>query len=167
MDERSMREMRYLAGMDMLLESGPENAEEIDEESQALAEAVVSINQKLKDAEQAFLGNVLVVARKYLRQQNRGLKMEVIRIPPMGGGGSIGGVRFVGDNWQLDAMIDRKGDKWEFWKVGRMSVGISEPVEIEDTAKVHDLHPQSIAMGLNALYGALVEKNEEARHKAK
>lgn len=160
----NIHELRYLAGMEPLEESAQD--EKIDEEAQALAEATVTINQKIKDAEKAFLGNVAVVAKKYMRQMHRGLKMDVTIMPAMGGGGSIGGVRLTGENWQLDAVISRKGDRWEFWKSGTMAVGISKPVEIKDTAKVNDVHPESVAMGLNALYSALVEKNEDARHAA-
>jgi len=164
--DKLMNEMRHLAGIDPGMDGlMSEDVEELsEEERQALAEATVSINAKLRAAEKAFLGNVAVVARKYLRQNQRGLKIDISQMPPMGGGGTIGGVRLNGHNWQIDVVISRKGDKWEFWKRGTMAVGISKPVEIEDTAKVHDIHPESVAMGINALYGALVEKNEDARH---
>jgi|GEM_PF-6646510 len=162
--DKFMSEMRYLAGMTPLVESYSQDDQQLDEEAQALAEATVSINDKIKAAEKAFLGNVAVVTKKYLRQNQKGLKVEITHMPPMGGGGSIGGVRLAGDNWQIDIVVSRKGDKWEFWKRGSMSVGISKPVEIEDKSKVFDIHPEHIAMGINALYGGLVEKNEDARH---
>ena len=167
MDKKFINEMRFLSGMEPLEESVAFIVpREVDEEAQALSEATVSINKKLKDAEWSFLGNVLLVTRQYLRKQHKGLRFEVDRLPAMGGKGSIGGIRLTGDNWQIDAVISRKGDSWEFWKSGSMSVGISSPVTIKDTAKVSDIHPESVAMGITALYGGLVEKNEDARQRA-
>jgi hypothetical protein len=160
MSERDfMNDMRYLAGMDPLKEEKADGPIQIEGPYD-------SIKERIKAAEYAFLGGVAMLTRQYMRKQHRGVKIEVERMPAMGGGGSIGGVRAMGDNWQIDMVFSRKGDKWELWKRGTMSVGISKPIEMKDKVKLSDLHPESIAMAFNAWYGGLVEKNEAARQKA-
>jgi hypothetical protein len=159
MKNRFMNEMRYLAGLTPIMESSEFQEEELTEDERiALAEATTSINTKLRDAEVSFLRNVSLLSRKELRKEYPGLKVEPSVTPPMGGGGTIGGVQFVGDNWQIDIILSRKGDKWELWKRGTTTVGRSTPIEITDKAKVDDLKPDWIAMAVSALYGGLVER---------
>jgi len=157
-----MNEMRFLAGMDPVLDSSDAPAEQLtEEERQALLEAKVSLNSKIHDAQVAFLRNIALLGRKELRKEYPGLDVDPMVTPPMGGGGSIGGVRFGGDfggSWMIDIVISRKGDKWELWKRGVTTSGRSTPIEIKDKTKVDDIKADFVAMAVAGIYGALMEK---------
>lgn len=148
----SMGELRYLAGVGTLEESFADIPKE------DLVEADVSLNDKLKSAEKVFLGSVMLSVRKYMRKENPGLKFEVSSFPPMGGGGNIGSVQVVGDEWKVDLVINRRKDGgWELKKKGSMTVrGKTE--YLKDKAKVSDVKSESLAMAANAYYNALAEK---------
>jgi len=157
LEKNFMNEMLYLAGMNQVLEEA--EVEQVADEitGEELEEAVVSINQKLKDAEASFLGNIGLITRQYLKKQY-GIKVNVVRTPAMGGKGSIGGSRIEGPGWQIDIVVYRKGNKWELWKRGTMA-GI-EAVSIEDKVKnLTDVDPETVAMAVSALYGGLLEKS--------
>jgi len=154
-----MNEMRFLAGMDPVLESSDAPAEQLtEEERQALLESKVSLNSKIFDAQVSFLRNISVLGRKEIRKEYPGVRVDPSVAPPMGGGGTIGSVQFIGDNWQIDIEISRKGDKWELWKRGTTTAGRSTPIEIKDKAKVDDIKADFVAMAVAGIYGALMEK---------